>query len=114
MSTSFHQTELSTDHSLLTLAVSPGACAEALNLIIAGNDGQTSTAMDFSFAPKLAKTARRMNAELERRNISYRISSCFCSSAALLLYLLIIPAFIQMSQIAQALNLLAEDYNKRG
>ena len=105
---------LPTDHNLISLAFSSGACAEYLNTIIGGNDGKTSTAADFSFGPKLAKTAQRMNVELTRRGIDYRISKCFCSVASFALYLMIIPAFIEMSQIAKALNLLSEDYNKRG
>ena len=106
--------KLPTDHTFFSLAFSSAACADYLNEIIGASDGKKSSASDFSFGPKLCKTVKRMNDELQRRGIQYRISKCFGSSASIALYLMIIPAFIEMSQIAKALNLLSADYNERG
>ena len=92
----------------------PGQVANDLNTIINQADGMTSKRRDANSFFRLHKFNKRINSELQRRNLNYRISKCFCSKSAFFLYILIIPSFISMTQIATAMNILSEDYNQRG
>lgn len=105
---------LSTSRNLLTIGLFPGSTAKDLNTIINGADGQTTTRKDANSFARLYKTNRRINWELNRRGIDFRISNCYCGKSAFFVYILIIPAFISMNQIATAMNLLSADYNQRG
>ena len=103
--------QLSTSHNMFTIAFFPKYTADTLNTIINMADGQTTTRKDVG----KVKFNKRINWELERRGIDYRISSSFCKpGTAFLMHLLIIPTFIEIPQVVNALNLLCEDYNKRG
>lgn len=106
--------QLSTSRNLLTVGLFPGNTAKDLNTIINGADGQNTTRKDANSIARLYKTNRRINWELNRRGINYRISNCFCSKGAFFVYILIIPTFICINQMATAMNLLSADYNQRG
>ena len=105
--------KLPTDRTFLTFLF-PMLVADDLNIIIDQADGQTTRTRDMSSIAHIYKSAIRINSELERRNIGYRISRCFCRKSAFFLYILFIPSFVAMNQIAHAMNLLSEDYNERG
>lgn len=101
---------LSTDWNLFTAGLYMGSVAETLNLIATPNDGMTTKISDVG----KAKTYARINDELRRRNINYQISDMFTDSMKhTVAILLFIPRFIELNQLATALNLLSEDYNQR-
>ena len=101
--------QLNADWNAVTLAFNYGAIADILNCVIA--DGVTTKTINVVSA----KNAVRINSELERRGIDYRISKTFTKNGIILLSRwLVIPTFIELHQYAQAVNLLAADYNSRG
>ena len=92
----------------------PSQIVNDLNTIINQADGMTSKKRDANSFFHLYKLNKRINTELERRNLNYRISKCFCNKSAFFLFILIIPSFVCMIQTATAMNILSEDYNQRG
>ena len=90
----------------------PKQAANDLNIIINQADGKTTTAKDMNSFFRTPKTCKRINDELARRNLDYRVSKIFCTSSLPLF--LLIPAFIAMNQMMTALNILSADYNERG
>ena len=105
--------KLSTNRTFLSFMM-PGLIAEDLNTIVNQADGMVSKKKDVNSFFRMYRFAQRINGELERRKINYRISNCFCKKSSVFLFILIIPNFIVMSQVATAMNLLSEDYNNRG
>ena len=105
--------QLSTNRNLFS-CMFPGHLADDLNTIVNHADGLTSKRRDVDSFFHLYKFNKRLNAELERRHLDYRVSKCFCIKTAFFLYILVIPPFISMAQIVTAMNILSEDYNKRG
>ena len=104
-------TQLPTDWNFLSVGLSPGPVAQVVNEIIMPYDGSRTTI----FSLGTSKLNNRINRELERRGINYRIAKCYATVGLhLLTNILLIPVFIEMHQIAVALNLLSEDYNARG
>lgn len=97
--------QLPTQNNMFSVIFCPWRTAEILNTIISAADGHNIKAMEIG----TPKCNRRLNTELERRSISYRISNCYCNEGFLLN-----PAFIGIGQIVKAINLLCEDYNQRG
>ena len=71
------------------------------------------TAFIFPFNVIICK---RMNQELERRGLEYRINKVFTSGIASMLFVLflIIPAIPMFWQMTLALNHLSADYNAHG
>ena len=92
----------------------PRFIVDDLNTIINQVDGQTSRPRDANSFFRLYKFNQRINRELERRGLDYRISHCFCKKSSFLLNMLLIPSFIEISQTATAMNILSADYNERG
>lgn len=89
----------------------PSLLADDLNTIASDYDGEHTSAFAFSGT----RCNQRINNELERRGLNYRISSCFAKSGIhLLVRLLFIPMFVEMQQIINAMNILSEDYNAKG
>ena len=105
--------QLSTSRTLLSFLF-PRAIVNDLNTIIGQADGQTSHPRDANSFFRLYSFNQRINRELERRSLDYRIPRCFCKKGSFFLNLLIIPSFIEMSKVATAMNVLAADYNERG
>jgi len=104
---------LPTDRTILSMMF-PRQLAADLNTIIHQADGKTTSPKEMNSFAHLYKSAIRMNEELKRRGIEYRISDSFCKKSSFFIHILIIPSFVAMFQFATALNLLSEDYNKRG
>jgi len=92
----------------------PGILADDLNTIVNHADGQVSLKKDANSFFHTYKLCTRINRELSRRSIDYQISEIFCKKSSGMLCFLIIPCFILMFQIVTAMNLLSDDYNKRG
>lgn len=83
---------------------------DAYNLILEPVDGVKITYNHLDSA----KNCIRINRELRRRGIDFQISDVFCKTGTtILMRLMIIPIFIQMHQLAKALNFLSADYNSR-
>lgn len=100
---------INTSWDVFSVSFNTFGYANALNTIAAG-DGLSTSAFSIGFP----KTSRRINNELKRRGIDYQISENFTSGGKyILMCLLLIPSFILMNQYAEAMNLLAEDYNMR-
>ena len=106
--------KMSTTRNILSVGLFPGMTANDLNTIINQADGQTSTRKDANSFARIYKVNRRINWELERRGIDYRVSKCFCGKGCLFMCILIVPMFILMAQTATGMNLLSADYNQRG
>ena len=101
--------EISTNWDVFSVSFNTFGYANALN-VIAANDGLSTSAFSIGFP----KTSIRINNELKRRGIDYQISENFTSRGKyVLMCMLLIPSFILMTQYAEAMNLLAEDYNMR-
>ena len=102
--------QLSTDRTVFSFLL-PNLIANDLNTIINQADGKTTKTKDVGGY----KFYSRINWELERRGIDYRIPQCYCkkSSFYLMCYLLI-PMYVAMFKAATAMNILSDDYNKRG
>lgn len=102
--------QLSTNRTIFSFLL-PNLIANDLNTIINQTDGRITKTRDVgSWEFNL-----RINQELERRGLSYRISKSFCRKTSwFFLMILLIPMFIEMSQTATAMNILSADYNERG
>ena len=87
-----------------------------INEILMPIDGVKATNFGYSFGS--VKTNIRINKELERRGIDYRISSCFCSGLCQLLMvpLIVFPfhMIIANNQASKAMSLICADVNARG
>lgn len=104
-------TQLSTNWNAMSIGMCQGAAADVVNTIIMPVDGIKAKRSSIG----ATKTNKRINRELERRGIDYRISKCYSITGLhLLTNIWMIPVFVEMHQIAVALNLLSEDYNSRG
>ena len=107
--------QLCTNRNGLSVLLDGWSIARDLNTIINGADGKKSHGLQIILTFGAPKVCRRINWELKRRGIDYHISGLFCSGITLLLSsMTIIPVFIFLHQVAAAMNLLCEDYNKRG
>lgn len=101
--------QLKSDWNVISLAFNYGEIADILNHVI--SDGVTAKAINV-LSPK---NAIRINDELERRGIDFKISKTYTKTGIRLLSkLLLIPIIIEANQYTKAVNLLAEDYNSRG
>ena len=101
---------LSTNRNLLS-HLFPSVLANDLNTIASDYDGEHTSARSFGST----RSIQRINNELERRGLSYRISPCFAKSGQhLLMRILLVPMFVEMQQVINALNILSQDYNAKG
>ena len=75
-------------------------------------------AKNFGFGFGAVKTNQRINKELERRGIDYRISSCFLSPAFHILTAPLLPIgihfIVAVMQADKAMSLICADINARG
>ena len=102
--------QLSTNRTVFSFLF-PSLIANDLNTIINQADGKVTKFKDVGEYTFFS----RLNWELERRGLDYRIPQCYCKKSSLrLMYFLFIPAYIAMFKAATAMNILSDDYNKRG
>ena len=101
---------LRTDRTIFSFLL-PHILANDLNTIIGQADGKITKNRDVGGY----EFNQRINLELERRGLGYRISNCFCNKTSnFFMKILLIPMFVEMSQVSSAMNVLAADYNERG